>query len=167
MTANERLDEILKLTDNNHNSLGKAIGLKRSQILYDIRDGKIQSISVDLALAINRKYPHFSIEWLTTGNGEVLDDLPDGFSMVGEPPKLYEIRTEKQKSGGTKSKVAFTERNDADPCEERIGYLKQIIESKDSIIAKTEATVRDKEEIITLLKQRLNDNGGDGSRRVS
>lgn len=65
MSANEILNEVLEFTGENYNSLAKKIGLKRSQNLYDIRDGKVKAISLSLATLINRYYPQFTIEWLT------------------------------------------------------------------------------------------------------
>src|SRR5690606_16619907 len=79
LNASERLKEILKHTGLKYNSLAKRIGLKRSQNLYDIRDGKIQNISFELASMIGSEFPEFNGDWLLRGEGEMLSDKKPRF----------------------------------------------------------------------------------------
>ncbi|MBB6236543.1 hypothetical protein HDC90_001155 [Pedobacter sp. AK013] len=69
MTAKERLKFIVEHTEMSYNSLAKHIGMKRSQALYDIRDEKIKSISLETASLINRAFPEIDINWMRTGTG--------------------------------------------------------------------------------------------------
>lgn len=48
------------------------------QSLYDIKNGKIKTLSVEKARSINRVYPQYSVSWLITGeNAEVSQDNKD------------------------------------------------------------------------------------------
>jgi phage repressor protein C with HTH and peptisase S24 domain len=78
-TAKERLLEILKHTGKTINGFSEAIGLKRSQGLYDIRDEKIKSISSEIADKIIKVYPKINLGWILYGEG----------SMLSEPKETY------------------------------------------------------------------------------
>jgi DNA-binding XRE family transcriptional regulator len=71
MESNEILEKIILHCNTNYNKLAGDLGLKRSQNLYDIRDGKTK-ISGKLALKIAQVYPQFNISWLLTGEGEMV-----------------------------------------------------------------------------------------------
>lgn len=71
--GSEILTEVLKYTRNTINSLGKEIDLKRSQNLYDIRNEKVKKLSFELASKIRLKYPEFNLDWLISGEGEMLN----------------------------------------------------------------------------------------------
>lgn len=66
--------EILEfITDNEKVTLSKLsqlMGIKRAQPLYDIRDGKIKSISANYADKILSVFPEYSRAWLITGEGQ-------------------------------------------------------------------------------------------------
>lgn len=66
--------EILEfITDNEKVTLSKLsqlMGIKRAQPLYDIRDGKIKSISANYADKILSVFPEYSRSWLITGEGQ-------------------------------------------------------------------------------------------------
>lgn len=64
-----RIEKIMKYFNLNPNSLAKAINLKRTQNLYDIRDGKVQNISHSLAHKIITEFTVINKDWLLTGNG--------------------------------------------------------------------------------------------------
>lgn len=81
LDAKERLEEILKHTGLSYNSLAKAVGLKRSQNLYDIRDRKIKDISFQLATMIGATFPEFNALWLMEGEGPMLQ-------KISKPPRL-------------------------------------------------------------------------------
>lgn len=70
----DRLEKVLEHTGCSYNSLAKKIGLKRSQNLYDIRDGKIASISFELAVMISNAFPDISTGWLMMGTGEMIQE---------------------------------------------------------------------------------------------
>lgn len=74
MDAKARLERILKKTGTTYNSFAKGIGMQRSQVLYDIRDGRIKDISASLATLIVKKYPEFNQTWLLTGEGDMLNN---------------------------------------------------------------------------------------------
>ena len=72
INTKERLEKVLEHADASYNSFSKNIGLKRSQNLYDIRDGKVKNISFELASLITVKFPEISRTWLLTGDGDML-----------------------------------------------------------------------------------------------
>lgn len=87
MTTIERLEAVLTYTKNTYNSFAKSIGLKRSQNLYDIRDGKVKNISFELASTIINKYPEFRMSWLTKGEGDMILNVLD-FERKEPNPRL-------------------------------------------------------------------------------
>lgn len=66
------LQEVLKYTGKSKNSLAKAIGLPRSQNLYDIESEKVKRISSELSEKISLTYPEINRNWLLTGEGSML-----------------------------------------------------------------------------------------------
>lgn len=68
-TPVERLDYITKNEKITYNKLGGEIGLSSSQLLYDIRSGKVKDISADVADKINKRYPKYDLGWLISGYG--------------------------------------------------------------------------------------------------
>ena len=71
MTDSERIKEVLNFHNKSANAFSKHIGLKTSQILYDIINGRNQ-ISKDLAEKITAKCLNISKGWLLTGSGSML-----------------------------------------------------------------------------------------------
>jgi len=67
-----RLEKIMEYYGLNPNAFANKIGLKRTQNLYDIRDGKIKKITFDLANKINTVFTAINKDWLLTGEGEML-----------------------------------------------------------------------------------------------
>lgn len=62
----ERLQQVINYSGLSANSFAKAIGLKRSENLYQIKRGK-NRISLELARRIHACYPEYSMGWLLTG----------------------------------------------------------------------------------------------------
>ena len=90
MTGSEILNIVLKETGESYNSLASNIGVKRTQNLYDIRDGKVKKISFALATLITAKYPNFDIDWLQTGKGEKYKPTPP---VIEEAEVLHQNKT--------------------------------------------------------------------------
>lgn len=72
MTAKDILEEVLSFTGCTANSFANAIGLTRSQALYDIQNGKTKSITQQMADKIVQKFPEIRRSWLITGEGSML-----------------------------------------------------------------------------------------------
>ncbi|MBS5979481.1 MAG: helix-turn-helix transcriptional regulator [Dysgonomonas mossii] len=66
------LNKILENEKLNPNQFAESIGLERTQPIYDIINGKVKKISTNYAKKILAVYPHYSYNWLTTGEGEML-----------------------------------------------------------------------------------------------
>ena len=82
-----RIEAVLRYTSLSANALAEKIGLKTPQTFYDIKKGR-HGISKDLANKIHSKYLNISLEWLLTGEGEMLrTDTPAAVSVSeGAPP---------------------------------------------------------------------------------
>lgn len=72
MTDWQRLEQVIKWTGLSTNAFASAIGLKRSENLYQIKRGN-NRISKNLAELIASKYPVVSPAWLLTEQGEMLN----------------------------------------------------------------------------------------------
>lgn len=85
MTAKETINAILLQEKINGAQLAKDIGLSRPQAIYDILNGKVAKVSTRMANLIHSAKPMYSIEWLLTGEGNMLDaDIPDSFVASSE-----------------------------------------------------------------------------------
>jgi hypothetical protein len=67
----EILEEFVSYCSTNYNQLAKTLNIKRSQNLYDIRDGKM-GISGKLAAKMVALKPEVDICYLLTGEGKML-----------------------------------------------------------------------------------------------
>lgn len=68
-----RIEKIVKWTGLSVNAFARAIGLNRSENLYQIKRGN-NGVSRELAETITKKYPNISKAWLLTGEGEMFVD---------------------------------------------------------------------------------------------
>lgn len=85
MTAKETINAILLQEKINGAQLAKDIGLSRPQAIYDILNGKVAKVSARMANLIHSAKPMYSIDWLLTGEGNMLDaDIPDSFVASSE-----------------------------------------------------------------------------------
>lgn len=85
MTAKETINAILLQEKINGAQLAKDIGLSRPQAIYDILNGKVAKVSARMANLIHSAKPMYSIDWLLTGEGNMLDaDIPDTFVASSE-----------------------------------------------------------------------------------
>lgn len=75
MNVNERIESIIKYGNHkNAKALSTALGMRSAQVFYDIQSGKVKSISSQLANKIVLVYPEISMNWLLTGQGEMLSN---------------------------------------------------------------------------------------------
>lgn len=70
MTDWQRLEQVIKMAGLSTNAFALAIGLGRSETIYQIKRGQ-HGISKALAQRIVQKYPDINIAWLLTGEGEM------------------------------------------------------------------------------------------------
>lgn len=87
MTNWQRLEQVVQWTGLSTNAFAKAIGLRRSENLYQIKRGSF-GISKELARLIVTKYPVISRPWLITGDGAMflnVDD-PDDMNRIPAVP---------------------------------------------------------------------------------
>lgn len=73
MTAKETINAILLQENITGAQLAKDIGLSRPQAIYDILNGKVAKVSARMANLIHSAKPMYSIDWLLTGEGNMLD----------------------------------------------------------------------------------------------
>ena len=77
MSAKEVINAILMQENITGSQLAKDIGLNRPQAVYDILNGKVLKVSARMANLIHSAKPMYNIDWLLTGEGEMLNaDIP-------------------------------------------------------------------------------------------
>lgn len=86
-----RIEKIMEYYDLNPNSFASRIGLKRTQNLYDIRDNKIKKISFDLANKIITVFTAIDINWILSGEGEMLINNAITSTNLEISDKKYQI----------------------------------------------------------------------------
>ena len=74
MTGKEIIERILADEDISAQNLADRIGDKRPQAIYDILHEKTKRVSKAMACKIVAAFPNYSVDWLTTGEGEVYAD---------------------------------------------------------------------------------------------
>lgn len=67
----QRLEQVINWAGMSTNAFAKAVGLKRSENLYQIKRGNF-GISKELAKLITQKYPMVNRSWLLTGDGSMM-----------------------------------------------------------------------------------------------
>ena len=72
LTGQNKINLILDHVGIKAPTFAKNIGVKYQRIL-DIQKGKVKNISAEVASRIIDAYPQFNIEWLLTGEGEMLN----------------------------------------------------------------------------------------------
>lgn len=70
--AKDILIEISDYTGKKLAALATGIN-KKPQVLYDIRNERVKSISIEIATLLNQNYPELDIKYMTTGNGELIN----------------------------------------------------------------------------------------------
>lgn len=72
MELKERIAALLKYTSLTASAFARRIDVKTTQAVYDLLGGKTRTLSADIFNKITSCYPEISIEWLVTGDGEML-----------------------------------------------------------------------------------------------
>ena len=94
-----RIQEILDYYCITANAFSKRIGLKRPQSLYDIRDGKVKTISYYIAQKIHEAYKEIDLDWILTGQGEMMsqsdNDVIDKDKIIAIMEKTIELLEDK------------------------------------------------------------------------
>ena len=72
LTGQNKINLILDHVGIKAPTFAKHIGVKYQRIL-DIQNGKVKNISAEVASRLIDAYPQFNIEWLLTGEGEMLN----------------------------------------------------------------------------------------------
>lgn len=106
-------------------SFATAIGLPRSQVIYDIKSEKIKSISLQLATQIKAKFPTLSIDWLTKGEGDMYIII-DPFKYISEPYPMQRGR-ERQYEETESKKLDIKGKSEAIQNDKEVDLLNEII----------------------------------------
>ena len=86
MTAKEVINAILMQENITGSQLAKDMGLNRPQAVYDILNGKVLKVRARMANLIHTSKPMYNIDWLLTGEGNMLNaDIP-AVSIKAEKP---------------------------------------------------------------------------------
>lgn len=85
------LNEILNELNLKAPTLAKTIGLPHYR-LSDIQAGRVKKISGEIARAINKEYPQYSIDYLLTGEkNSVSNDVSGNNNVIGKNNKVNDI----------------------------------------------------------------------------
>ena len=86
MTAKETINAILLQENITGAQLAKDIGLSRPQAVYDILNGKVVKVSARMANLIHSAKPMYNLDWLLTGEGDMLNAGISAASIKTERP---------------------------------------------------------------------------------
>ena len=86
MTAKETINAILLQENITGAQLAKDIGLSRPQAVYDIINGKVLKVSSRMANLIHSAKPMYSLDWLLTGEGNMLNADISAATIKTEKP---------------------------------------------------------------------------------
>ncbi len=88
MSLGSRLLEFIKSLNMNPNQFGNILGLKSSENIRNLTNGKTSDPRVSLIIEILYKYPQLDARWLLTGEGDMTKtkyvNPPDMISTVNE-----------------------------------------------------------------------------------
>lgn len=96
MESVDVLNNLMKREGLNPNSLSKAMGITRSQPIYDILSGKVKHISRDYAEKIISAFPQYNKVWLILGEGAMLKTDTDETSPINVDGDLNSIEMERE-----------------------------------------------------------------------
>ena len=90
LTGQNKINLILDHVGIKAPTFAKHIGVKYQRIL-DIQNGKVKNISAEVASRIIDAYPQFNIEWLLTGEGEMLNSETKEPNSNAEDMQMKEL----------------------------------------------------------------------------
>lgn len=152
-SISERLLKVIEHLNLNPNSFGLSLGYKRSQVIYDITDADKKRELAGLKPVkpstefyerfLNSEYSEiFRIEWLITGEGEMLKSKPY------DSGDSYQDNENRVKDGRAAYNLS------------RIDKLLDIVESQQKVAAKDCNTINNLSETIKELTKKKNGNNG-------
>ena len=126
MELKERIEAVLTYTNLSASAFAKEIGVRTKQTIYDLTSGKTRTLSADVLGKIQSCYPSISVEWLMTGNGEMLRDSVSQTSFGDNSPN---VKGDNNQFGGQAALDATL----AEMAEQR-KLFERLLEKKDSQI---------------------------------
>ena len=72
MELKDRISATLDYADLSASAFAKKIGVKTTQAIYDLLSGKTRTLSSDILNKVVSCYPMLSVEWLMTGEGDMI-----------------------------------------------------------------------------------------------
>lgn len=114
MTNWQRLEQVISWSGHSTHAFAKAIGLKRSENLYQIKRGSF-GISKELARVITVKYPQINYAWLLTGEGSMINTIkedtppPRGVIPFYDVDALEVLTVDDEDSAESKATTSTTE----------------------------------------------------------
>ncbi len=72
MELKDRISATIEYADLSASAFAKRIGVKTTQAIYDLLSGKTRTLSSDILNKVASCYPSVSVEWLMTGEGEMI-----------------------------------------------------------------------------------------------
>lgn len=103
MNNKDILETILRNEGISYNALAKSIHVK-TQVLYDIKNGKVKTITNKMAEKILSVYPHYNRIWLLTGKGDIISTPTNEQTINGNGNAAI--------VGGNKNSLSMAENSD-------------------------------------------------------
>ena len=96
----ERFEEVALYYGLSLRQLSTRLQLSSPQVFYDIKSGKVQSISRKFLEAIKNNLPEINSLWLISGEGEMLktDEKPESAIVISLLAALKEAQAQNAKS---------------------------------------------------------------------
>lgn len=88
MDGKDIINAVLRQENKNASQFCSDIGLdgRKSQALYDVLRGKTKKVSARMANLIHSAKPMYNLDWLLTGDGEMLNSDISASSIITEKP---------------------------------------------------------------------------------
>lgn len=79
----QRFTQIANFYNISLRKLSELLELKSPQVFYDMKAGKVQSVSRVLLESVKEKLPAVNDIWLQTGDGEMMKSAPKNQQVIG------------------------------------------------------------------------------------
>lgn len=164
MEASERLSKVIEYSGLNPSEFAVRINAKTKQAVYDLLKGKTKTISPSMKSKILSSFPQVNKVWLLTGEGEMLNPNSSNVTINGNENQnniggqnikisLPEVGT--QKIIHPDGSIEIQNSGLGNKNSNEINRLKEELHLKEIELAKCEAIIKSKDDMICMLKEIL------------
>ena len=148
--ASQILEDLIKYIGDGAtlNSLSKTIGLKRSQNLYDIENGRVQKISSELSEKICAAYPELNRAWLLGKSEKML--------LANKPGKEKVINDKTVQGNQTSTGKIKAVYKIIDTNKSIVEQQREVFDSQQKIIENTKASIDNERKALENTERAIN-----------